>query len=456
MMEHRARRHSNQTFTRLTRRTDPIHPGAASPRSTVTTRTELGSRCGHPPQPSPADTLSLPGLDARWTPIDQIAPADILPTSRQQSRHHGDDPGRDGATHATFPAPPELPTADHGGQNQHCARPSARTTPPPGKTDARDTRLTTGWRRLGCGDEIRRCTRRRHHHPGRGALVQPQQRRHHRRIPRDRLRTLRDQPGRGVIVDGEIVAPAASSGHPRFDLLQLRTPNQDPPPALQRAVPVAFYIFDLLAHRGAPILRWPYLERRQLLADLNLDLGGEALHVPPHWVDVDSEAMLEVADEHGLEGIVTKRMTSPYQPGRRSPDWVKTPLRNSAEVIVGGWEATSHGGLRSLIVGAHSDQVGLVFIGHVSSGFTEADRRRTLMLLRPLERPTSPFDDHVPDELAAHARWSNRLWSAPSSTASSPRTGGSATRRGRPSARGSTPMGDHRRATLTPAPVSAR
>ncbi|KXF52716.1 DNA ligase [Rhodococcus sp. SC4] len=212
-------------------------------------------------------------------------------------------------------------------------------------------------------------------------------------------------PGRGVIVDGEIVAPAASSGHPRFDLLQLRTPNQDPPPALQRAVPVAFYIFDLLAHRGAPILRWPYLERRQLLADLNLDLGGEALHVPPHWVDVDSEAMLEVADEHGLEGIVTKRMTSPYQPGRRSPDWVKTPLRNSAEVIVGGWEATSHGGLRSLIVGAHSDQVGLVFIGHVSSGFTEADRRRTLMLLRPLERPTSPFDDHVPDELAAHARW---------------------------------------------------
>ncbi|EKT78452.1 DNA ligase (ATP) [Rhodococcus opacus M213] len=88
-------------------------------------------------------------------------------------------------------------------------------------------------------------------------------------------------PGRGVIVDGEIVAPAASSGRPRFDLLQQRTPIQDPPPMLQRAVPVAFYIFDLLTHRGAPILRWPYLERRQLLADLNLDLGGEALHVPP-------------------------------------------------------------------------------------------------------------------------------------------------------------------------------
>jgi bifunctional non-homologous end joining protein LigD len=73
-------------------------------------------------------------------------------------------------------------------------------------------------------------------------------------------------PGRGVIVDGEIVAPAASSGRPRFDLLQQRTPNQDPPPALQRAVPVAFYIFDLLAHRGAPILRWPVFGPRPLTA----------------------------------------------------------------------------------------------------------------------------------------------------------------------------------------------
>ncbi|MDF3310884.1 non-homologous end-joining DNA ligase [Rhodococcus sp. T2V] len=212
-------------------------------------------------------------------------------------------------------------------------------------------------------------------------------------------------PGSGVIVDGEIVAPAASRGRPRFDLLQQRILVQDPPPALQRAVPVAFCIFDLLAHDGGPILRWPYVERRQLLADLNLGLGGEALQVLPHWVDVDGEAMLQLADEQRLEGIVSKRMTAPYQPGRRSPDWVKTPLLNSAEVVVGGWEATSHGGLRSLIVGANADQVGLVFIGHVGSGFTEADRRRTLMLLRPLERPTSPFDNYVPDEIAAHARW---------------------------------------------------
>ncbi|MFE5704603.1 hypothetical protein [Rhodococcus koreensis] len=111
-------------------------------------------------------------------------------------------------------------------------------------------------------------------------------------------------PGHGVIVDGEIVAPAASSGRPRFDLLQQRTPIQDPPPSLQHAVPVAFYIFDLLAHRGAPIMRWPYLERRQVLADLGLE--GGALRVPPHWVDVDGEDMLRLADEHGHEESLPK------------------------------------------------------------------------------------------------------------------------------------------------------
>ncbi|MFC0446544.1 DNA ligase [Rhodococcus jostii] len=212
-------------------------------------------------------------------------------------------------------------------------------------------------------------------------------------------------PGGGLIVDGEIVAPAADGGRPRFDLIQSRTLIQRPPASPQRAAPVAFYIFDLLTHRGAPILQRPYLERRQLLADLDLAPGGESLQVPPHWVDVDGDTKLEEADELGLEGIVTNKMTAPYQPGRRSPDWVKTPLRNSAEVIVGGWEATSHGGLRSLIVGAHAHQIGLVYVGHVDSGFTEAHRRRTLTMLRPLERPTSPFDTHVPDELAAHARW---------------------------------------------------
>ncbi|MDV7351679.1 DNA ligase [Rhodococcus oxybenzonivorans] len=182
--------------------------------------------------------------------------------------------------------------------------------------------------------------------------------------------------GRGVVIDGEIVAAATG---------------------------LAYCVFDLMAHRGAPILRWPYLERRQLLADAGLE--GEVVHVAPYWVDVDGEAMLEVADEHGFDGIVAKRVTSPYLPGRRSPDWVKTTLLNSAEVIVGGWEATGRGGLRSLIVGAHRDGVGLVFVGEVGSGFSGADRRRTLALLRPFERPTSPFDSQVPDELARHARW---------------------------------------------------
>ncbi|EOM74719.1 DNA-ligase [Rhodococcus rhodnii LMG 5362] len=42
--------------------------------------------------------------------------------------------------------------------------------------------------------------------------------------------------------------------------------------------------------------------------------------------------MLDLAREHGLEGVVAKRVDSTYRPGRRSPTWIKTPLRNNTEV----------------------------------------------------------------------------------------------------------------------------
>ncbi|MGW5685250.1 ATP-dependent DNA ligase, partial [Nonomuraea sp. NPDC003754] len=37
-----------------------------------------------------------------------------------------------------------------------------------------------------------------------------------------------------------------------------------------------------------------------------------------------------------LEGIVCKRVDSPYRPGRRSGDWVKVKHHQTAEVVIGG------------------------------------------------------------------------------------------------------------------------
>ena len=64
--------------------------------------------------------------------------------------------------------------------------------------------------------------------------------------------------------------------------------------------------------------------------------------------------MLDIAREHGLEGVVAKRLTSTYHIGRRSSSWLKTPLRRATSVVVCGWDLGPRGGLRALILGAHN------------------------------------------------------------------------------------------------------
>jgi bifunctional non-homologous end joining protein LigD len=211
--------------------------------------------------------------------------------------------------------------------------------------------------------------------------------------------------GRDIVLDGEIVA-LQQSGQPRFGLLQERLHVQTPPASLVVRVPVIFYAFDVLALDGAATIASPYLLRRELLA--GLELASEHVQVPPHWDDVDGEAMLAVARQHDLEGIVSKKATSPYRPGVRSRDWIKTPIRNSIAVVIGGW--VPGGGRRSdmigaLLVGAYDDTGRLGYLGHVGTGFTEAALRRLRALLTPLERPTSPFAAPVPHDHAHGAHW---------------------------------------------------
>jgi bifunctional non-homologous end joining protein LigD len=70
------------------------------------------------------------------------------------------------------------------------------------------------------------------------------------------------------------------------------------------------------------------------------------------------------AVEHGLEGVVCKRMRSTYQPGRRSPDWFKTTVQLTTEVVIVGWQpgqGRRAGGIGSLLLTAHDSTGRLVY-----------------------------------------------------------------------------------------------
>ncbi|MEW1734343.1 ATP-dependent DNA ligase [Nocardia beijingensis] len=212
--------------------------------------------------------------------------------------------------------------------------------------------------------------------------------------------------GRGLIIDGEIVAPDLASGAPQFGRLQRRIHVQKPSAVLMRAIPIQYFAFDLLGADGQLITGLPYSQRRRRLVDVAL--SSASVQTPPSWSDVDAATMLDLAREHQLEGIVSKLAASPYRPGVRSPTWVKTPLRQAADVIVAGWVpgrgrfSTLFG---SLILAAYDGQGRLVHIGNVGTGWTMRARRTLQAQLNELARDSDPFDLPPQGWLTRYARW---------------------------------------------------
>ncbi|WP_090045706.1 non-homologous end-joining DNA ligase [Lentzea fradiae] len=210
---------------------------------------------------------------------------------------------------------------------------------------------------------------------------------------------------RTAVLDGEIVALDAD-GRPDFSLLQ-----QGHGPGvreLRRNRPrIAYFVFDLLHLDGRSLLSTPYYVRRSLLSELALP-GNHAVQVPPTFMDTEPADVLHVASQYGFEGIVSKRVKSAYEPGRRSPSWVKTPFRRTQEVVIGGWrvgQGNRAGRIGSLLLGAYDGEGRLVYVGHVGTGFSRealADLQRSLTRLA---RESSPFDVEVPREHARDALW---------------------------------------------------
>jgi bifunctional non-homologous end joining protein LigD len=210
-----------------------------------------------------------------------------------------------------------------------------------------------------------------------------------------------------AILDGEVVAFAAH-GRVSFGALQPRMHLQNPAQVrrLTAKVPVTYCVFDLLYLDGHTTIRLPYHQRRDLL--LGLDLNGPQWITPPHTVGGGARA-LAAARKLGVEGIVAKRLESPYEPGRRSRAWIKVKNIATQEVVVGGWQpgkGNRHGMIGSLLLGIPSPE-GLRYAGQVGTGFTRDALSDLKRRLDDLERDTSPFADRLPAAEAREAHWVN-------------------------------------------------
>jgi bifunctional non-homologous end joining protein LigD len=209
-----------------------------------------------------------------------------------------------------------------------------------------------------------------------------------------------------LLLDGEIVV-FGEEGWPEFEALQPRMHVSDASQAklLAGQNPVTYLVFDVLQLDGRPLFDQGYADRRALLEELGL--AGPYWQTPPSFPGEDFPAVQAVSREHGMEGVVAKRLDSKYLPGDRTDHWRKIKNLRRQEVVVAGYKpgkGNRTGQVGSLLIGVN-DSSGLIYAGHVGTGFSVETLNMLGQRLEPLRRPDSPYRGPVPPEHARGAVW---------------------------------------------------
>jgi bifunctional non-homologous end joining protein LigD len=204
------------------------------------------------------------------------------------------------------------------------------------------------------------------------------------------VEAIRNLPARECVIDGEVVA-LDEEGRSSFQLLQAREMEG-------RTSPVYFYTFDLLLLDGKSLIGLPLEARKNALEQLCAAVAAGADRGSPirysGAIGGDAKQLLEEVKRRGLEGIIGKRRSSIYEPGRRSGAWIKLKCVNEQEFVIGGY--TPPQGSRkyfgAILVGYY-DNKKLVFAGKVGTGFTVKSLSMLHKKFQKEARDDCPFVD---------------------------------------------------------------
>jgi ATP-dependent DNA ligase len=210
-------------------------------------------------------------------------------------------------------------------------------------------------------------------------------------------------PVKTFVLDGEIVIPA--EGSLSFDDLLLRIhPAESRIRKLARETPASLFSFDLLVDsRGRSLVELPLEERRARLEALfeKIPEGGQAVLSQATPERETAQGWMRDLGGSGLDGVIAKRLDSPYLSGERS-GMVKVKRLRTADCVVGGFRWAQKGGqVGSLLLGLYNDSGRLDHVGF-SSSFNAQERKELEDVLKP-HQGGSGFTGKAP---GGPSRWS--------------------------------------------------
>ena len=196
-----------------------------------------------------------------------------------------------------------------------------------------------------------------------------------------------------TVIDGEVVA-LDPAGRPSFNALQNYGSS---------AIPLFYYVFDVLILAGEDITSEPLARRRELLQTQVLSKLDEPIRESP-ILDASLPDLIRSVKAQGLEGIVAKRLDSRYEPGLRSGMWQKMRVNQGQEFVIGGYTASAKN-FDALIFGYYKDTQ-LIYAARTRNGFTPASREKLFRQFRGMEINRCPFAN-LPE--ARSGRWGQGL-----------------------------------------------
>jgi bifunctional non-homologous end joining protein LigD len=199
---------------------------------------------------------------------------------------------------------------------------------------------------------------------------------------------------RTAILDGEVVAVDSSGSG---DFHELRRQLGRPSPQL------IYQVFDLLWLNGEDLRPLPYIERKAGLRHLLAGAGERLAYVP--GIETAGRQVLKGVCGLRLEGIVSKRVDSPYRPGR-SHDWLKIKCKVTETFAVVGFSRDNNDRIDGLYLGRAEDGR-FRYAGQVDNGIGDEELAELERRLRPLVTSGAPLIEKPKGKSAAK-------WTTPS------------------------------------------
>lgn len=187
-----------------------------------------------------------------------------------------------------------------------------------------------------------------------------------------------------AVLDGEIVVMRQGKADFQTLLERADTSNARDIDLMASKFPATYVVFDILEKDGKSLIDLPLIERKKLLAE-HMKEGKYVVF--SLFAEREGEAYYEAALKKGIEGVMAKKKSSPYEAGVRSGNWLKIKKVASCDCVIFGYtkgEGARAEAFGALILGLY-EKGKPVYIGKVGTGFSDNTMAVLLETFKPLE-----------------------------------------------------------------------